>query len=137
MVTKRCSPSAAASSTVIASGSLSTPSPSDSETPCFLRLTASFFGSKSEVTWLLYALYAYPSNAARFAGTPPHSVKRGIIYCYLCSSVFICGFILAFLGVLGGSIFVGDFSLCSLCSLWLLVFSPRRADRSPPAPRQS
>jgi hypothetical protein len=51
MVTKRCSPSALLSSTVRASGSFRTPSPSDSDMPCFLRFAASFSG---RTRWTLY-----------------------------------------------------------------------------------
>src|SRR6266852_4656040 len=61
MVTKRYSPSTLSSSTVSAKGSLRTPSPSESDTPCFLMFAASFFGSKSADTERLYAHYTYIS----------------------------------------------------------------------------
>src|SRR5436190_20060530 len=62
MVTKRCSRSALWSSMVSASGSFRTPSPADSDTPCFLMFAASFFGSNSTATEGVYARYAYSSN---------------------------------------------------------------------------
>src|SRR6266487_468850 len=58
-------PSAESSSTVIARGSFSTPSPSERDTPCFLTFAASFFASNSADTCQVYARYAYQSmNAA-------------------------------------------------------------------------
>lgn len=73
IVTKRCSPAADGSSIVRASGSLSTPSPSESETPCFRRLIAFFFGSNSMANGLLYAYCTYLATHLRGpqVGTTP------------------------------------------------------------------
>ena len=54
-------PTADSSSTVKARGSFSTPSPSESDTPCFLMFAASFFGSNSTDTFRIYVRYAYMS----------------------------------------------------------------------------
>jgi hypothetical protein len=62
IVTNRYSPSAESSSIVTANGSLKTPSPSASETPCFLTFAASFLGSKVAVTRLVYAYNTYTST---------------------------------------------------------------------------
>lgn len=78
---KRCSPSAVSSSTVSASGSFRTPSPSASDTPCFLIFAASFFGSNSADTRAIYARYAYQST------TPAITCSFLSVRCVLASEI--------------------------------------------------
>ena len=78
-VTNRYSASAEESSMVTATGSSRTPSPSDSDTPCFFRFSALFLGSNVAATGAIYAQHAYLSMRRDDRSTTTRQPPNGLL----------------------------------------------------------